>query len=144
MVDLFRLAALLAVCRWKPSQAACAGGDLASCHCLLSCHIFGGRTDRCDDRDMNQLVGRVVGGMLKQIGTDAECEGMQCVVGCASKLGCYSEVLRSKCGQVLVDHPGCPIDCSAAHPAAGSQVRLLASVFAAVALGTGFGMLRGS
>merc|ERR1719410_1009657 len=87
----------LALGTYHSRASMCKGGDLASCRCLLECGVFQSSPDQCQQGSMHAVVRRVVQNSLKQSGPYTKCEGMRCIVECASKLRCLNDAVKRKC-----------------------------------------------
>mmetsp|Transcript_88434 Transcript_88434/g.245556 ORF Transcript_88434/g.245556 Transcript_88434/m.245556 type:complete len:150 (-) Transcript_88434:141-590(-) len=117
---LFAPLAFLSVStRVVEGTSSCQGGSLASCQCLLGCSIFDSSPKMCDaGGDVAGLVTRAVTGAQQRNGSETACRGMQCVVSCASRLGCLSSKIKALCGKAIYQNPRCHLDCNSSHRAA--------------------------
>mmetsp|Transcript_82701 Transcript_82701/g.261206 ORF Transcript_82701/g.261206 Transcript_82701/m.261206 type:complete len:148 (+) Transcript_82701:91-534(+) len=113
---LLAAALVTGVSAWEASIKPCDGGELASCQCLLGCSTLGASPSQCQaDGDMHKLVMEVIGDALTKHGSAAECDGMKCVVRCASQLGCLSSPIRENCIKATWNHESCHINCNGSH-----------------------------
>mmetsp|Transcript_44301 Transcript_44301/g.87869 ORF Transcript_44301/g.87869 Transcript_44301/m.87869 type:complete len:148 (-) Transcript_44301:96-539(-) len=127
----------LALSTWRSRASICKGGDLRSCHCLLECGVFQTSPDQCQQGSMHEVVKRVIQLSLKQSGGPTKCEGMRCIVECASKLRCLNDAVKEKCVKVKWEldrfyHIPCgQLNCNSAYsrsaPAAGTVLLVIAA-----------------
>merc|ERR1719433_2310680 len=106
----------------------CNGGKAKVCQCLLSCPIFGGSTDQCDELSARPTVDRAVRTALDAHETVTECSGIMCIVACAKDLGCMSDIIENKCLKLKADQQNCMVDCSAAAGRTGGVPALIAAL----------------
>merc|ERR1712039_77932 len=79
----------------------CAGGSAAACACMLDCEVFGGAPMRCVGKshvEKKMLVDGLIGKTM--VDHHDMCKGMECIMRCASKLGCLDEKVRKDCETV--------------------------------------------
>mmetsp|Transcript_52309 Transcript_52309/g.147260 ORF Transcript_52309/g.147260 Transcript_52309/m.147260 type:complete len:144 (-) Transcript_52309:301-732(-) len=128
-VLLATVAALLA----QPARAECEGGLAATCKCLLSCEIFGGRPEKCAN-STSAVAQEYVDQALQKSGD--VCEEITCVVQCASRLGCLEKSIQDSCS-IVKEHRACEVACdgSAALRSAGGSAGAAAVLAAAATLG---------
>mmetsp|Transcript_8315 Transcript_8315/g.19509 ORF Transcript_8315/g.19509 Transcript_8315/m.19509 type:complete len:141 (+) Transcript_8315:53-475(+) len=102
---------------------------LDSCRCLLSCKVYEQKSEQCDEEassdEINDVVNKVVAAALDKPpkhGKDPECEGLKCIMGCASSLGCLDQGIKANCYNLKDSKESCDVDCNGAHKASGAMV----------------------
>merc|ERR1712050_603384 len=82
------------------------GGSRAACKCLMSCTVFTGMPDRCEDdsgHDANQkrstMLHKLIDAALTSV-HDA-CDAMRCIVDCSRKLECFDRKVKGDCESLL-------------------------------------------
>jgi len=91
------------------SPGRCDGGAYGTCRCLLACPVFGAAPAQCDEHKPKEAIGNAM--MMAASSLHAECESIQCIVGCSRELHCLDHVVSHRCFNVKDGDPTCDVEC---------------------------------
>mmetsp|Transcript_76 Transcript_76/g.250 ORF Transcript_76/g.250 Transcript_76/m.250 type:complete len:152 (-) Transcript_76:90-545(-) len=112
----------------------------ATCRCLLSCSVFGGKTGDCggtEDQVLNAVDEAILG-----VGATSEkdrCAGIKCIMQCSKQMNCIDDEITGRCLNVQQSlKKKCEVTCneSLAHGIGAGAGLLLAALLGAATIGS--------